>query len=114
VALDLTGSDMPQVVQHLGSGGNDAAARDLLRVIADAYRDSAAYGPKHPNTLAARHGLAHWTGQAGDAAGARDQLAELLSTSDRVLGPEHPHTLAIREALAHWSTQAGDKGDGTN
>ena len=35
-------------------------------------------GAGHPATLATRHNLASWTGQAGDAAGARDQYAALL------------------------------------
>ena len=52
--------------------------------------------------------LAHWTGEAGDAAGARDQFAALLPVSERVLGPEHPDTLAARGELARWTGQAGD------
>ena len=35
-------------------------------------------GPEHPDTLTARGNLALWTGEAGDAAGARDQFAALL------------------------------------
>ena len=54
-------------------------------------------GPEHPDTLAARGNLARWTGEAGDAAGARDQFAALLPVVERVLGPEHPDTLAARE-----------------
>ena len=49
-----------------------------------------ACGPDHPDTLTARHSLAFWTGEAGDAAGARDQFAVLLPIRERVLGPEHP------------------------
>ena len=37
-------------------------------------------GPDHPDTLNTRHDLARCTGEAGDAAGARDQLAALLPT----------------------------------
>jgi hypothetical protein len=44
-------------------------------------------GPEHPHTLTTRHNLALWTGQAGDAAGARDQYAALLPIRERVLGP---------------------------
>ena len=43
-------------------------------------------GPEHPDTLAARGNLADWTGEAGDAAGARDQFAALLPIVERV-GP---------------------------
>ena len=49
-----------------------------------------------------------WTGEAGDAAGARDQLAALLPIRERVLGPEHPDTLTTRHELARWTGQAGD------
>jgi hypothetical protein len=65
-------------------------------------------GPEHPSTLNVRANLAHWTGAAGDAAGARDQYAELLPIYERVLGPEHPSTLNVRANLAHWTGEAGD------
>ena len=58
--------------------------------------------PGHPRDLA------RWTGQAGDAAGARDQYAALLPVVERVLGAEHPDTLAARANLADWTGQAGD------
>ena len=64
-------------------------------------------GAEHPDTLAARHGLAQWTGMAGDAAGARDQCAALLPVRERVSGPEHPDTLAARHGLAQWTGTAG-------
>ena len=44
-----------------------------------------------------------WTGEAGDTAGARDQLAALLPIRERVLGPEHPGTLAARHNLTYWT-----------
>ena len=70
-------------------------------------------GPEHPDTLTARANLAAWTGQAGDAAGARDQYAALLPVRERVLGPEHPDTLTARGNLAHWTGKAdGDPGHG--
>ena len=34
--------------------------------------------PDHPDTLAARHNLAFWRGEAGDAAGSANAFAELL------------------------------------
>ena len=52
-------------------------------------------------------GLARWTGEAGDAAGARDQHAALLPIHERVLGPEHPTTLTTRRNLAYWAEQCG-------
>jgi hypothetical protein len=64
------------------------------------------HGPDHPDTLAARASLAYyWTGQAGDAAGARDQYAKLLPIRERILGPDHPRTLATRANLARWTEQ---------
>ncbi|HRW19308.1 MAG TPA: tetratricopeptide repeat protein, partial [Dermatophilaceae bacterium] len=52
--------------------------------------------------------LAHWTGQAGDPASARDQYAALLPDITRILCPDHTDTLATRHNLAHWTGQAGD------
>ncbi|MGH3185373.1 MAG: tetratricopeptide repeat protein, partial [Streptosporangiaceae bacterium] len=60
-------------------------------------------GPEHPDTLAARHQVARWTGDAGNPAAARDLLAGLLPVLERVLGPEHPRTLTDRANLAHWT-----------
>jgi hypothetical protein len=51
------------------------------------------------NTL---YDLTQWTGQAGDAAAARDQLAALLSAMERVLGPEHPDTKLAAAGHAAW------------
>jgi hypothetical protein len=66
-------------------------------------------GPEHPDTLTARGNLAHCTGAAGDAAGARDQFAALLPIEERVLGPEHPETQNDRAILAHWTERAGSQ-----
>ena len=106
--LDLTSGGLWRITQSLGHSGSYTAARDLSRLIADAHTKSDAYGPEHPDTLTARHNLAAWTGEAGDAAGARDQLAALLPIRERVLGPEHPGTLTARHNLAAWTGEAGD------
>jgi len=106
--LDLTSGGTWRIARYLGYSGNYPAARDLFRLIADAHRDDDAYGPEHPHTLAAQHELARWTGEAGDAAGARDLLAALLPVSERVSGLENPDTLAARHELARWTGQAGD------
>ena len=42
-------------------------------------------GPEHPDTLTARHNLARWTERAGDAAGARDQLAPCCPSASGLL-----------------------------
>src|SRR5580693_7564364 len=65
-------------------------------------------GLELPGALATRSELAYSAGLAGDAAGARDQFAELLPVATRVLGPEHPDTLATRASLAYWTGQAGN------
>ncbi|WP_240196838.1 helix-turn-helix transcriptional regulator [Nonomuraea lactucae] len=65
-------------------------------------------GTEHPDTLTARYNLARWTGEAGDAAAARDQFAALLRIRERVLGTEHPDTLTARYNLARWTGEAGD------
>ncbi len=106
--LDLTSGGMWRIAQYLGYSGSYPAARDLFQLIADAHSASDDYGPEHRDTLSARASLAHWTGQAGDAAGARDQYAVLLPIRERVQGPEHPETLTTRHNLAHWTGQAGD------
>jgi hypothetical protein len=106
--LDLTGDGMWRVAQYLGYSGSYPAGRGLLQLIADAHSEDDAYGAEHPNTLAARAELASFTGNAGDAAAARDQLAALLPVYERVLGPEHPETLAARASLASFTGNAGD------
>ena len=52
--------------------------------------------------------MAIWTGEAGDAAGARDLFVALLATYERVMGAEHPDTLTTRHNLARWTGKAGD------
>ena len=106
--LDLTCVSMWRIALGLGESGSYPVARDLFQLIADAYREDDAYKPKHRDTLAARDQLARWTGEAGDAAGARDQLAALLPVHERALGPEHPDTLSARDSLARWTAAAGD------
>ena len=106
--LDLTSVGMGRIAEYLGCSGSYSAARDLCRLIADARTTDDAYGPEHPATLGAGHNLAYWTGAAGDAAGARDQLAVLLPIREQVLGPDHPDSLNTRHELAYWSGRAGD------
>ena len=106
--LDLTRGGMWQIARYLGYSGSYPAARDLFQLIARALRGDDVYGAEHQDTLAADASLAYWTGEAGDAAGARDQLTALLPVRERVLGPEHPDTLTTRNNLARWTGEAGD------
>ncbi len=106
--LELTGPGISRIADYLGWSGSYPAARDLVEAMVAAHRNSASYGPEHPETLSACHNLATWTGAAGDAAGARDQFAALLPVRQRALGPEHPDTLATRRGLATWTGKAGN------
>jgi Tetratricopeptide repeat len=106
--LDLTSGGMRRIADYLGQSGSFLAARDLWQLIARAHGEDDAYGPEHPDTLTARRDLARWTGEAGNAAGARGQLAALLPILERILGPEHPDALTARRDLAYWTAQAGD------
>ena len=67
-------------------------------------------GADDPYTLRTRLRLARFTGEAGDAAAARDLLTALLPDAERVLGLEHPSTVAIREALDYWTRQSWASG----
>ena len=107
-ALDLTSGGMWQIARYLGHSGSYPAARNLFQLIADAHTESDAYGHEHPRTLAARHSLAYWAAEAGDAAAARNQFAALLPIRERIQGPEHPDTLAARHVLAYLIGEAGD------
>jgi hypothetical protein len=106
--LEPASSGMWRIAWYLGHSGSYPAARDLFRLIAAACTADDAYGPEHRETLAARHNFARWTGQAGDQAGARDQLAALLPAREQIQGLEHADTLDTRHELAFWTGQAGD------
>jgi hypothetical protein len=106
--LELTSRGMKLIVEYLGQSGSHSAAREMYVLIADAHQNSASYGPGHPDTLAARLRLAYWTGEAGDAAEARDQYGALLPVHERILGPDHPDVLTTRATLARWTGEAGD------
>ena len=67
-------------------------------------------GPDHPDTLTTRASLAHWTGMAGDAAGARDRYATLLPIRERALGAEHPDTVVTHSNLLGWTDAAEGRG----
>jgi len=84
------------------------AARDLFAALLPVYER--VLSAEHPDTLAARHNLAAWTGHAGDPTAARDLFAALLPVYERVIGAEHPSTLTARHNLAHWTGEAGDAG----
>ena len=97
----------PDVAIHLAH--DEAVIRGEHQILASALLCSqmlsllyqAVLGPDHRVTLGARASRAYYTGEAGDAAGARDQFAALLPVVERVLGPDHPDTLTARASLTY-------------
>ena len=87
-----------------GGGGCGRRARPVRRAAAGG---GAGVGPRAPGHPDYRAGLARWTGEAGDAAAARDQFAALVPLRERVLGAEDPDTLTTRNSLASWTEQVG-------
>ena len=69
---------------------------------------SGCWNRDHPETLATRYNIAHWTGEAGDAQEALRLLTELLPDQERVLGRDHAQTLTTRHNIAHRTGEAGD------
>ena len=105
-ALDPASYGMDKLARYLGASGSYAAALAVQRQVLHAREET--LGAEHPETLIARVYLAYLTGEAGDAAGARDQFAALLQVSKRVVGAEHPDTLTTNASLARWTGEAGD------
>ena len=64
-----------------------------------------------PTLFDLRRQLAVWTGEAGNARAARNQLSSLVRTQAAVLGPEHPETLRTTSHLGFWSFEADDIAD---
>ncbi|MGW0065519.1 tetratricopeptide repeat protein [Streptosporangium sandarakinum] len=104
--LDAGSDAMDAVLRYLHASGDYRTARTLQhrRYIALNH----ALGPEHPKTLGAQANLAFFTGRAGNAAGARDQLTALLPVFERVAGPKHPGTLIVQIHLVAATEEAGD------
>ena len=60
--------------------------------------------------LIAHHGVAYWTGEAGQPAMGRDLCAELLPKFEHAFGPNHDQTLTVRRNFAYLTDRAGDSG----
>ena len=105
-ALGKDSRGMERLAAYLESSGNYPAARNLQQEVADAREQL--LGSEHRRTLIARANVARRTGEAGDAALARDQIAGLLPTFERVFGTKNPNTLLARGDLARWTGVAGD------
>ncbi|MFD3657931.1 tetratricopeptide repeat protein [Streptomyces sp. NPDC058620] len=106
----FSGSKHHHLGMHVGvslsEAGQFTAAANHFQDLVD--RARASLGPDHPETLAARDRLAANQGHAGDARGAVEDLAELLTDRLRIQGPDHPNTLNTRTGFARWRGEAGD------
>jgi hypothetical protein len=67
---------MDKLARYLGASGSYAAALAVQQHVLHARQET--LGAEHPDTLTDRANLACYTGEAGDAAGARDQFAALV------------------------------------
>jgi hypothetical protein len=64
--------------------------------------------PDQADAFPTRANLAYWTGESGDAVGARNKLRYLSETVTKKLGPQDKQALTIRANLANWTGKAGD------
>ncbi|MBT2468275.1 tetratricopeptide repeat protein [Streptomyces sp. ISL-66] len=101
----VPGAELPLTIAIGDSGKPRRAAADLAGI---ARRRTDRLGPRHPDTLAARHQLAFFVGESGDHLAAAARFAELLTDAGEVLGPDHPDTLAARHQLAYFTGEGGD------
>ncbi|WP_330299993.1 tetratricopeptide repeat protein [Streptomyces sp. NBC_00503] len=110
-ALDLArrggvpGAELPLAIAIGDSGKPRRASADLAGI---ARRRADRWGPRHPETLAARHQLAFFIGESGAHRAASARFAALVSDAEEVLGPDHPDTLAARHQLAYFTGASGD------
>ncbi|MFJ9736402.1 tetratricopeptide repeat protein [Streptomyces sp. NPDC101171] len=89
--------------------GDRGWPRQAVRHLEDVVRRRrATLGPRHPETLAARHQLAFFQGEAGDAQAAAAAFSELVGATTAALGPTHTDTLAARHQQAYFTGEAGD------
>ncbi|MER5358397.1 tetratricopeptide repeat protein [Streptomyces sp. NPDC002785] len=89
--------------------GDRGRPREAVRSLEDIVRRRRAQlGPLHPDTLAALHQWAFFTGEAGDVQAAANAFGDLVVTATAALGPEHTDTLAARHQLAYFTGEAGD------
>ncbi|ANP52948.1 hypothetical protein J2Z21_000514 [Streptomyces griseochromogenes] len=89
--------------------GDHGRPRQAVRNLEDVVRRRRSeLGPRHPETLAARHQLAFFKGEAGDTRAARAAFSELVVDTTATLGPTHTDTLAALHQQAYFTGEAGD------
>jgi tetratricopeptide (TPR) repeat protein len=91
----------------LRDDGDVASAIGLLESAVE--ESSAAYGPRHWNTLTVRLSYAEAVGQNGEPDKAVNLAAELADDCAYSLGPAHLTTLQARRVKAEWTARAGDR-----
>lgn len=97
-----------QVIECLAKREFAIPADNLRRWKSWMKRFHAVHSPDHPDIFTARHKIAFYIAQTGDASTALDLLKKLLPDLQRVLGPDHPHTLSARDNLADWTGEIGN------
>jgi hypothetical protein len=91
----------------IGEAGDPVGARDRIKSLL-LERSQLSDPADNEDYLSDRYQLASFTGRAGDAALAREMLAELLPIQERALGIDHRYVLATRHQLAAYTGHAGD------
>ncbi|WP_406404806.1 hypothetical protein OH805_37165 [Streptomyces sp. NBC_00879] len=99
------GADFVLAIVIGDSGWPRRAVRDLESIVR---RRHARLGLRHPDTLAARHQWAFFTGETGDSQAAAAAFSELVTDAIAALGPEHTDTLAARHQQAYFTGEAGE------
>ena len=95
--LDYSSPGTGRIATYLGTSGSYLAARDMWLRISDARAKR--YGEEHVLTIIGRQEAAQWTGEAGDAGGARDLLKALMPALERLAGPE---TRRVSRLVGTW------------
>lgn len=99
--LDL----LSRAVASLSSAYEPRLAKEAAQRLVDAA--VAELGAASPKTLAARHALAFWTGETGDARQALELTVRLLSDCREHLGQDHILTRLAALRAAWWSCYTG-------
>nr|MDT0656393.1 tetratricopeptide repeat protein [Micromonospora sp. DSM 115978] len=86
----------------------DNALVSMLRAGAAAVRQHGSYALLKPRSHPLIFVSLTSIGSSGNATGAAEAFAQVLTEQERILGSEHPATLATRSNLAHWQGETGD------
>ena len=106
--LDLTSDGMWRIAQYLGFSGSYPAARDLFQLIADAHQEDDAYGPEHPDTLAARSSSPSGPGRRGMRPGPATSSPRCCPSASGSWAPSTPTPWPPAPTSPAGPGQAGD------